>query len=57
MAGLVPAIHTAPLRKTFHVSDRITAWMAGTSPAMTRVGCLMLGATVELSATGIGKMI
>jgi hypothetical protein len=44
MAGLVSAIprrmrsirpHAAPLRKTFRVSDRVTAWMAGTSPAMT----------------------
>jgi hypothetical protein len=38
MAGLVPAIHAAPLRKTFEVSDRMTAWMAGTSPAMTVAG-------------------
>jgi hypothetical protein len=35
MAGLVPAIHAAPLPKTFDAGDRITAWMAGTSPAMT----------------------
>jgi hypothetical protein len=28
--------HAAPLPKTFDVSDRITVWMAGTSPAMTR---------------------
>jgi hypothetical protein len=35
MAGLVQAIHAAPLPKTFDVGDRVTAWMAGTSPAMT----------------------
>jgi hypothetical protein len=35
MAGLVLAIHAAPLRKTSGLGCDLTAWMAGTSPAMT----------------------
>ena len=35
MAGLVPAIHAAPLRQTFQGGVGGPAWMAGTSPAMT----------------------
>jgi hypothetical protein len=35
MAGLVPAIHAAPLQNPFEVDLGVTAWMAGTSPAMT----------------------
>ena len=35
MAGLVPAIHAAPLRSLLRLRTRGTAWMAGTSPAMT----------------------
>jgi hypothetical protein len=38
MAGLVPAIHAAPWQTTFDVDDGVWAWMAGTSPAMTRRG-------------------
>ncbi len=38
MAGLVPAIHAAPIQLTlvfFKVALRATAWMPGTSPGMT----------------------
>jgi hypothetical protein len=35
MAGLVPAIHAAPLQTTFKAGVNGAAWMAGTSPAMT----------------------
>jgi hypothetical protein len=39
MAGLVPAIHAAPLQTTVGIGRCVTAWMAGKSPAMTmRVG-------------------
>jgi hypothetical protein len=38
MAGLVPANHAAPLRRTSDVLRWWTAWMAGTSPAMTSEG-------------------
>jgi hypothetical protein len=48
MAGLVPAIHAAPLRTTFEVREngsaygrmlRIRLGMAGLVPAMTSGGC------------------
>jgi hypothetical protein len=39
MAGLVPAIHAAPLQGTFVVSAGGSAWMPGTRPGMTRGGC------------------
>jgi hypothetical protein len=35
MAGLVPAIHAAPLEEAFELGAFRAAWMAGTSPAMT----------------------
>jgi hypothetical protein len=35
MAGLVPAIHAAPLRSTLEVRDGLSAWMPGTRPGMT----------------------
>jgi tRNA-modifying protein YgfZ len=35
MAGLVPAIHAAPSRQTSEVGVGGSAWVAGTSPAMT----------------------
>jgi hypothetical protein len=35
MPGLVPGIHAAPLLKIFKAGCSGTAWMAGTSPAMT----------------------
>jgi hypothetical protein len=35
MAGLVPAIHAAPLQTTFEVGDGFSAWMPGTRPGMT----------------------
>jgi hypothetical protein len=35
MAGLVPAIHAAPLLETFEASKSLTAWMAGTSPRLS----------------------
>jgi 3-phenylpropionate/cinnamic acid dioxygenase small subunit len=38
MAGLVPAIHAARPRKACKVRPSLRAWMAGTSPAMTREG-------------------
>jgi hypothetical protein len=38
MAGLVPAIHAAPLPETFEVGVLRTAWMPGTRPGMTRGG-------------------
>ncbi|WP_158815616.1 cobaltochelatase subunit CobN [Methylocapsa sp. S129] len=38
MAGLVPAIHAAPPRKTSNAGHGLRAWMAGTSPAITAVG-------------------
>jgi hypothetical protein len=37
MAGLVPAIHAVSLREPPNVGRGLTAWMAGTSPAMTVV--------------------
>ena len=40
MAGLVPAIHAAPPRQTFQEGAGDPAWMAGTSPAMTRAPCV-----------------
>jgi hypothetical protein len=40
MPGLVPGIHADPLPPTLKVSCTGAAWMAGTSPAMTRKGCL-----------------
>jgi hypothetical protein len=39
MAGLVPAIHAAPLQRTIVVGVLSTAWMPGTRPGMTRGGC------------------
>jgi hypothetical protein len=39
MAGLVPAIHAAPLQGTFEVGVGGSAWMPGTRPGMTRGGC------------------
>src|ERR1700722_19057290 len=38
LAGLVPAIHAAPLQETFEVGGFRTAWMPGTSPGTTRGG-------------------
>jgi hypothetical protein len=38
MAGLVPAIHAGPPPRTSNVVRKGAAWMAGTSPAMTRGG-------------------
>jgi hypothetical protein len=35
----VPAIHAAPLRITFGIEPRGSAWMPGTRPGMTSVGC------------------
>jgi hypothetical protein len=35
MAGLVAGIHAAPLRSKKMLRN-VSAWMAGTSPAMTR---------------------
>jgi hypothetical protein len=40
MAGLVPAIYAATLRTILELSLGGTAWMAGTSPAKTRRGCI-----------------
>jgi hypothetical protein len=42
MAGLVPAIHAAPLQETFEVGGLRSAWMPGTSPGTTRQGCKRL---------------
>jgi len=39
LAGLVPAIHAAPLQETFEVGGFRTAWMPGTSPGKTRESC------------------
>jgi hypothetical protein len=39
MAGLVPAIHAAPLQTTVDVGDCGSAGMPGTGPGMTRGGC------------------
>jgi hypothetical protein len=39
VAGLVPAIHAAPLRETSEVGVFRTAWMPGTRPGRTRRGC------------------
>ena len=39
MAGLVPAIHAAPLSRNMQFSIVGTAWMPGTSPGMTIRGC------------------
>ena len=38
LAGLVPAIHAAPLQETFEVGGFRTAWMPRTSPGTTRGG-------------------
>jgi hypothetical protein len=35
MAGLVPAIHAAPLQTTLEVRDGLWAWMPGTRPGKT----------------------
>jgi hypothetical protein len=35
MAGLVPAIHAAPLQKVFGVVGGGAAWIPGTRPGMT----------------------
>ena len=43
MAGLVPAIHAAPLHVTFQNRGPCTAWMPGTGPGMTRWGCAERG--------------
>jgi hypothetical protein len=42
LAGLVPAIHAAPLQETFEVGGFRTAWMPGTSPGTTRGGRIAL---------------
>jgi hypothetical protein len=34
MAGLVPAIHAAPLQKLFSIGGSGAAWMPGTRPGM-----------------------
>ena len=39
MAGLVPAIHAAPLQTTLEVHGGLWAWMPGTRPGMTFWGC------------------
>jgi len=39
MAGLVPAIHAAPLREFFKDGAVGSAWMPGTRPGMTSRGC------------------
>jgi hypothetical protein len=39
MAGLVPAIHAAPLRFVFGFMVGDPAWMPATSTGMTRAGC------------------
>ena len=41
MAGLVPAIHAVTAVTTSRVWDRGATWMAGTSPAMTTLGCIV----------------
>jgi hypothetical protein len=38
MAGLVPAIHAAPLRIIFGISVCGSAWIPGTRPGKTRLG-------------------
>jgi hypothetical protein len=38
MAGLVPAIHAYGPRLYAKAPPHLTAWMAGTSPAMTSAG-------------------
>jgi hypothetical protein len=48
MAGLVPAIHAAPLQETSEVGIRRTAWMPGTRPGRTRRGCSARRATASL---------
>jgi hypothetical protein len=45
MAGLVPAIHADPLPLTFK-QDRVgTAWMAGSSPAMTMMDMAIISSS------------
>src|ERR1700722_5004890 len=39
MAGLVPAIHAAPLQTNFDVGSGFWAWMPGTRPGLTGQGC------------------
>jgi hypothetical protein len=41
MAGLVPAIHAAPLQETFKIGVVGSAWMPGTRPGMTVLGCCL----------------
>jgi hypothetical protein len=42
MAGLVPAIHAAPLSESFNQRSGGSAWMPGTRPGMTPAGCTEL---------------
>src|SRR5665213_893645 len=42
MPGLVPGIHAEPRALTLKVSCNGAAWMAGTSPAMTTIGCTVM---------------
>jgi hypothetical protein len=37
LAGLVPTIHAAPRVRIFKSNNYFPAWIAGTSPAMTRI--------------------
>ena len=43
MAGLVPAIHAAPLHEISQNCGPCSAWMPGTRPGMTRCGCAARG--------------
>jgi hypothetical protein len=47
MAGLVPAIHAAPLQTTFEVGNGFWAWMLGTRPGMTCWGSERRSAVIE----------
>jgi hypothetical protein len=42
MAGLVPAIHAVPLRSFFRNDASGSAWIPGTRPGMTTLGCKSL---------------
>jgi len=37
MPGLVPGIHAAPSHQYLEQSRNVSTWMAGTSPARTRI--------------------
>jgi hypothetical protein len=52
MAGLVPAIHAAPLQETFEVRTAGWAWMPGARPGMTCADVEVLPRRANFFAVG-----